>query len=264
MSQHEKGSSKQIINWLSQRPKDFIDKLDLAIPCVQIEVGNLMMPREKEDWIEARLETIPDDILSFLQKDNSFREDIRSWWLPSKAKGNPVNWDFLCTAIIEGKPGLILAEAKSHKNELKKEGKPLNTQKVVSAEDQLKNHEKIGQAISEAQGGLTCSLDGVNISRDTHYQLSNRVAFLWRLISWNIPVILIYLGFINDLTLDPKKFKLFNGVDNWEKELEEYFKGVFPFPGNNKAIKIDCNKNNISGWVISCMTNLLSGRTEMG
>ena len=36
------------------------------------------------------------------------------------------------------------------------------------------------------------------ISRDSHYQLANRLAFTWKLATLGIPVMLLYLGFTGD------------------------------------------------------------------
>jgi len=64
----------------------------------------------------------------------------------------------------------------------------------------MKNHKKIGDAISEARGALSNFDEGISISRDNHYQLSNRIAYTWKLASMGIPTILLYLGFLNDPT----------------------------------------------------------------
>jgi hypothetical protein len=60
------------------------------------------------------------------------------------------------------------------------------------------NHERIGLAINEACVALRQASPAVAISRDAHYQLSNRVAFAWKLASLGVPTVLVYLGFFGD------------------------------------------------------------------
>jgi hypothetical protein len=38
-------------------------------------------------------------------------------------------------------------------------------------------------------------MDGWTLSRDSHYQLTNRFAWAWKLASMGVPVVLGYLGF---------------------------------------------------------------------
>ncbi len=59
-----------------------------------------------------------------------------------------------------------------------------------------RNHAQIGRAISEASLGLKDTMDGWNLSRDSHYQLANRFAWAWKLASMGVPVVLVYLGFL--------------------------------------------------------------------
>lgn len=52
--------------------------------------------------------------------------------------------------------------------------------------------------IAEACAGLQLLGPAVRISRDSHYQLSNRVAFAWKLATLGLPTVLVYLGFWGD------------------------------------------------------------------
>jgi hypothetical protein len=61
----------------------------------------------------------------------------------------------------------------------------------------LRNHDKIGSAIRQANTNLNLISPGWNLSGDLHYQLSNRFAWSWKLASLGIPVVLVYLGFLN-------------------------------------------------------------------
>ena len=119
---------------------------------------------------------------------------LRSWWL-AVTRGSTMtpSWDLATTCTIRNRPGLLLMEAKAHSAELDHLGK--RTPRTTNG---WKNHERIGAAIAEANEGLRL----VNgrpwaLSRDSHYQLSNRFAWAWKLASLGIPVVLVYLGFLN-------------------------------------------------------------------
>jgi hypothetical protein len=122
-------------------------------------------------------------------------EALADWWLVHRHRANTPNWDLVASCDIRGQTGLVLVEAKAHTNELKPEGKTLAAGCSIRSRE---NHDRIGAAISEARESLASSSSGIGISRDMCYQLSNRVAFSWRLASWGLPVVLLYLGFLAD------------------------------------------------------------------
>ncbi len=63
------------------------------------------------------------------------------------------------------------------------------------------NHDRIVGAIRQANDELGA---GWALSRDSHYQLSNRFAWAWKVASLGVPVVLLYLGFLNaDEMRDP-------------------------------------------------------------
>jgi hypothetical protein len=115
-------------------------------------------------------------------------EYLTSWWLVNRRRANTPNWDIVSTCTIEGREGLILVEAKAHDKESDCTGK------LPGDED---NHEKIGTAIRQANSALNATCPGWAISRDSHYQLSNRFAWTWKVASLGVPVILVYLGFLH-------------------------------------------------------------------
>jgi hypothetical protein len=158
-----------------------------------------------------------------------------AWWVPDKYR-NP-QWDLLSTCTIKGRPGLLLVEAKANDSEVKVEGKSL----AVNASEQTRiNHEIIGQCISEAASDLNKRFPGggINISRDSHYQLSNRIATAWKLASCGLPVILLYLGFTGDEGIR-NVGEPFIDNDHWQRIMGKYMSGVLPlhFPG--KKIDFD-------------------------
>ena len=116
-----------------------------------------------------------------------------------------------------GEPGLLLVEAKAHAEELAAEGKPRPT-----SENSRRNHERIGLAITQATAGLHVQTGRRwDLSRDHHYQLSNRFAWSWKLVSLGIPVVLVFLGFLNACEVadvgDP-----FLSEEEWIRILKEH------------------------------------------
>ena len=131
---------------------------------------------------EAKLGECP----NFLTPE--LREQLTSWWLVNRRGANTPNWDIVSTCAIEGREGLLLIEAKAHDTEARREGK---------SKGDAENDARIGTAIAEANSALLGTSSGWAISRETHYQLSNRFAWAWKVASLGVPVILVYLGFLN-------------------------------------------------------------------
>jgi hypothetical protein len=120
------------------------------------------------------------------------------WWLvhPSPNSRTPT-FDIASTCHIKGKPGLLLIEAKAHDQELSNEvvGKRL---KANASAGSLSNHERIAAAITGASQelGRATSMEW-HLSRDRYYQMSNRLAWSWKLTDLGFSVVLVYLGFLN-------------------------------------------------------------------
>lgn len=139
---------------------------------------------------------------------------LQSWWLAVNGRANTPNWDIASTCRIGGEPGLLLVEAKAHANELNDAGK--------DAKSNRENHKRIGLAIREANEGLR-SATGMNwgLSRDDHYQLSNRFAWAWKLASLGVPTVLLYLGFLNACDM-AKDGNTFESESEWERTLRDH------------------------------------------
>lgn len=185
-----------IINGLLQKNEVTITSDDVAIPNVQIP--------DKEVTLS-----------SFLRKnfDPKKAEAITNWWI-KKGTATP-KWDLISTCTIDGKRGILLVEAKAHKGELKndKKSKP-------KSDDSIRNHEQIGKAIVEANTKIEKEISGICLSTENCYQFSNRVAHAWWLANQGIPVVLLYLGFLNvdDLNEENRKnkYKLFTSPVDWK------------------------------------------------
>lgn len=164
---------------------------------------------------EARLERE----LEFLSV--GIRRVLKGWWLAVGRGANTPNWDLASTCVIEGTRGLVLVEAKAHASELSMAGKSL-----PRTPNGWNNHERIGDAIAEASAGMArmtgadCSL-----SRDDRYQLSNRVAWAWKVVSLGVPVVLVYLGF-----LDAEEMRadgaLLHSHEDWVELVRQYADGL--------------------------------------
>jgi hypothetical protein len=172
---------------------------------------------------------LSDDVLS---KEN--KKLISNCWLKHKRGANTPNWDFIGSCSIKGKRGLVIIEAKAHKNEALINGKKLNND---APETSKENHEQIKKAIEEANDFLKNKYYKINISRDSHFQLANRLAYSWKFASLGIPVVLMYLGFINDLAMQDVG-EPFHDQNDWMNFMNGYIKGVFPVELLEK--EIDC------------------------
>jgi hypothetical protein len=158
----------------------------------EIKSDDLWMPCGKASVSEARLGHLANLLTPAhgINRSTEIKRQMSAWWNPKG--GNNPNWDIASSCRIRGKPGLLLVEAKAHGCELKSQGKG----KVSSSASYgtRKNHLCIRQAIAEAARDLQ-SITGRywKISRDKHYQISNRFAWSWKLAQLGIPVVLLYL-----------------------------------------------------------------------
>lgn len=143
----------------------------------------------------------------------SQREELKYWWLKGSSSGRIPNWDLVSTCKIMGERGLLLVEAKSHEGEFK--GKDDTTK---AAETPAKF---IREALKEATEALNQFHPGFDLSASSHYQLSNRIAFAWRLASQGVPVVLVYLGFLDAEEMSGNNRVLLRSGDQWEHCVKE-------------------------------------------
>jgi len=186
-----RGSRKHVLDW-TNRP-DFVRELlhvVLPVDC-SVTVASQWMPVGYGAPDEARLDTFGPQVLP----NTNVWPVLRAWWLAHERGANTPNWDIAMSCEIEGKRGLILVEAKANVPELSASGKSSDAKGSQRSDE---NHTHIGAAIEEACAALLALGTPTSISRDTHYQLSNRVAFAWKLASLGIPTVLVYLGFTGD------------------------------------------------------------------
>lgn len=186
------------------------------------------MPLGFEDTSEAQLEKHQ------LFKDKDIRKVLKEWWFAKpKVKSQSPNFDLASTCMIGNVQGLLLVEAKAHAPELAKEVKGKRLHPSASA-DSLRNHAKIGESIAEANEGLQNQTSlSWGLSRDTHYQISNRFAWSWKLLQLGVPIILVYLGFLNANEMDVsdgigKNMKVLPNHQTWSNLVYDHSSIVVP------------------------------------
>jgi hypothetical protein len=180
------------------------------------------MPRGFDDVEEAQLDRAPRLI------DPEIGKELRDWWLAVDSPNSRTpNFDVASTCTIENKPGLLLIEAKAHDAELINEavGKRL---KADASGNSKTNHERIAAAIHSASDGLRDATSMPwQLSRDSHYQMSNRFAWAWKLTGLVFPVVLVYLGFLRADEMNDKG-KPFGAASVWEQLVKKHSESLFP------------------------------------
>ena len=149
---------------------------------------------------------------------DSLRRELGKWWLAKDTgrSGTP-HWGIVSTCTISGQAGLLLVEAKAHAKELSKRDKcgaaPANRKQIESA-------------LEEANAGLSRVTGGSwRLSDEHHFQLANRFAWSWKLATLRVPVVLLYLGFLDPVEMKDRGSP-FGKDDDWRNELLEHCHGV--------------------------------------
>jgi hypothetical protein len=155
------------------------------------------------------------------------REILTDWWLAVRGRANTPNWDITATATIEGRKGLVLVEAKAHSRELKEDGMGAGNER---------NRERIRAAVLDAHQALNASGSGWALSCDSRYQLANRFAWSWKLASLGVPVVLVYLGFLNAEEIRDRG-EPFAHTGAWDQAVRAHANGIVP--GNAWEQRLD-------------------------
>ena len=153
----------------------------------------------------------------------SQREAMETWWLAVTRRARTPTWDIVSSCTVEGRRGLMLVEAKAHVAEMAGEGKP-----VPKTTNGLNNHNRTAAAIAEANRELNTVLPGFALSNDSHYQLCNRFAWSWKIASMGVPVVLVYLGFLNAGDMTYRGLKTLGSAPEWESAVHHYADGIVP------------------------------------
>lgn len=174
----------------------------------------------KADSTEAQLE----DYLVVCPLPSGIRLDP-AWWFPYKTNRNrrPV-WDLICHILVNGKPGLLLIEAKAHVGELSEQDtkSPPNMESPRSRANDYSIRLRLTEA-SLSLGDL--GVGRFKLSVDSHYQLSNRLGYLNKMALEGVPTVLMYLGWLRspDWPRDPLR-----DADHWKQVVADHMKTVAP------------------------------------
>ena len=220
-------------------PLDVAGRLsDLIAPFGEVGDRDYWMPVGFDDTEEAELDKA-DRLLN-----PEIRHKLEEWWLAPASVGSMTpNFDIASTCTIDGQSGLLLVEAKAHDKELINEsaGRKLTTD---SSEARKKSHTQIGSAISGACEGFSSAthLEWL-ISRDSHYQMSNRFAWAWKLTELGVPVVLVYLGFLNANEMTDRG-EVFVDEQSWERLVKSHSETLIPEEAWGRSWKIN-------GWSLT-------------
>ncbi len=216
-----KGSKKHVLDLIDR--EDFINSLNNILRPYDASFTDrkTVQPKGIKDASEFGLQ-------SYINKHKLAERfpllidfNFDKWWKP--CGGKAPTWDMISLCQLDGKDALLLVEAKAHKSEFNRYGKaPSKGKPSVGSETNLKS---IEGKIKEACDNLNYNCHGFNISTEKHYQLSNRVAFAWKLKQLNVPVVLLYLGFTGDTYF---KQDFFEYDSHWEEGFNKYIEAVVP------------------------------------
>jgi hypothetical protein len=195
----------------------------MASPFATVSATDHWMPEGFEHTEEA---TLPEAV-RLLPPDA--RNALRQWWL-STATGTTrtPNWDIASTCSIEGSPGLLLVEAKSHAQELIKEETGRKSLETPVTGKARRNLMRIDWAIRDASAALA-DVTGLPwaLSRDWNYQMSNRFAWAWKLADLGVPVVLIYLGFLEADEMKDQG-EVLADAGHWQSLVTSHSQALFP------------------------------------
>jgi len=218
-----KGSLARCLSLTSGTSAEVARKLrELVTPFARFDSENLVCFPRGQDFPKEAILTEQNGLLT-----DSLRRKVTSWWLEVPERRTP-SWDIAAKCLILGKPGLMLVEAKAHDHEFDLEG----------SHAKEPNRQRIAEAIFEANCWLNAKCPGWNLSVKSKYQLSNRFAWSWKLASMGVPVILLWLGFLNAEKMRDRGIP-FGSPDEWLYAVLNYAKGVVPDDVWGRAIEVN-------------------------
>jgi hypothetical protein len=194
---------------------------ELIAPWGKVTPNDRWMPGGFKDIREARFGK--DDIIL----DKKIGQVLVEWWLAVPGGANIPNWDIASTCQIEGRQGVLLVEAKAHVQELTGADAGKTVRKDAS-ENSRKNDARIRSCIGQANELLRreTGLDW-RLSAEQYYQMSNRFAWACKLADIGIPVILLYLGFLNADDLKGAEIA-FHDASEWRSLVMKHSLALFP------------------------------------
>jgi hypothetical protein len=191
---------------------------------------------DKDHWAPAGF-TRPDELELGAAEDfltGPQRQLLVDWWLDVSRRARTPTWDVVSTCTVGDRRGLVLVEAKAHVAEMSPDGKP-----VPKTENGLRNHARVAEAVSESSNGLNAVTSGFSLSIDSHYQLCNRFAWSWKLASMGIPVVLVYLGFLNTEDMAHRGREIFDSASAWDHAVHNYADGIVPSNAWERSLDVE-------------------------
>ncbi len=233
----QRRGSKPRCHWITHGAKaDVAARLTALIaPFGKVAADDQWMPEGFEHVEEAELHKAT-KLLGPAE-----REEIKRWWFAvSRGSQTAPSFDIAGTCTVNGanRKGIFLVEAKAHFEEVQKEfeGKRLGANPT---EGQLRNHQNIGNIMADtnsalaAQTGLPWRLSHTNC-----YQISNRFASAYKLTTLGVPVILVYLGFLNADEMEDRGSP-FRSKTEWLSAVIAYSSEVMPHDVWEKPMRLN-------------------------
>jgi hypothetical protein len=220
-----KGSRLRCLLLTSQSDTEVAGVLtSLVTPHASVTPEDRWAPRGLREPDEGKLGETP----GFLPKAN--RDALTRWWLAKSGRANTPNWDLVSTCRINDRAGLVLVEAKAHEAELGDDR--------CGAVD-TDNIDRIDLALAEAMAGWNAMMPGFVLSAKTHYQLSNRFAFAWKLATMGVPVVLVYLGFLDAGEMESGNRVVLKNQAQWRDCVLDRSKGTIPQAAWGRTFDVD-------------------------
>lgn len=221
-----RGSREHVLGWTGRStfPTELL-AMAAPVPCTP-SLSPVWMPRGSGAPREARLETFGEAAIP----GHPAWKQLRRWWLRHERGANTPNWDIALRCDIEGVPGLILVEAKANEPELSDAGKWVwspKSKRTAPSPASLENHAQIENAIEEARLALAAQFPDTRIGASHSYQLSNRIAFAWKLATLGVPTVLMYLGFTGDNAI-ANVGRPFASATHWDNHFDAHLRKVAP------------------------------------
>ena len=218
LGKDDRGSRPRCVLLTDGRADRVAERLTRVVgrPEVMISSRDSWQPRGTCDVREAQLDKRLEGGAVLLP--DPLRRELGKWWLATEAgrSGTP-HWDIVSTCTISGQAGLLLVEAKAHSKELSWRDRcsatPANRKQIESA------LEEANAGLSKLTGGSWC------LSAKHHFQLANRFAWSWKLAAFGVPVVLLYLGFLDAVEMKDRGSP-FGNEDEWRNTLLEHCRGV--------------------------------------
>ena len=93
--------------------------------------------------------------------------------------------------------------------------------------------------MAEADSEMNNVLPGFSLTVESHYQLCNRFAWSWKIASLGVPVVLVYLGFMNADDMAERGQTTFKSAAEWDQAVRDYGSGIVPDEAWTKMLDIN-------------------------